>query len=708
MITEDLIAYIQAQLRKNISQDIIVSRLVGAGWHRDDVTEAFRKIFPPTPPAEQPKPVQDVVTDRVWSPIKIAPKIESTPSLIPNQQVTSPVVEQNITQRIKPIFSGSFSEAHGSNVVTPIIPNTPKVVVEQPIQKPKETQLEIRNEELIPALKPKVPVFQQPTPAPTIPSTPAASAPISQAAPKPIETPTTTPPLAGFKMTSNMANSDVPDSNSLPNGAILHSYQKAINQASSFDDKLFKQKRHTLVKWLILILILSAIGGAVFAFSENYIKIPSFNFSFIKKDPKTLLANAPIELNELKSYKIETNASISLPPLANITSGLVSGEAVPSHDKDSITLFAEGVVNNENQSTPVFDYKATLSSSLFNNKIITNLKYNNLLSLVTVPDLSELLGPNAPKENTILVPKGHFDAFVALLPDNIQDKVKKIDIDKLLSVGIPSYVNNETSAIFKDFVSNATVTEKSPDDIHGILSYHYELNADRQATKKFINEFINIFITDLSDEEKDILSERLGAISIDSLQVWIGKDDNKIHQYSFVLKTPLSRLIGLDDKGIAGNEVSLDWKTTYYDFDVHNDISIPAEAMSVADFMKEVNDMKVKDEISAFKSLASNFHNAVGNYGKRSNSSGSCTNPNPNSLFSPVGHPKGASSVVGSIASLMNDILNTTEGALSCYSTSNAWALSAPLLTDTTSSFCVDSTGISRIIKQPINGPVCK
>ena len=734
MITEDLIAYIQAQLRKNISKGIIVSRLVDAGWHVDDVEEAFIKIFPPVSPTEKKQPVAtntaspiadipninktvtkddqyreslDQETDKVWSPMKIESKLEQPQ---PQQQAS-------INSTTKPVFSSSFSEAHAPSTTTTPINLAPKI----------SNVLEVRNEELIPTLRPKVTT----TPTQELPNIPKVE-PVTINSRKeevfqtqvkePVVMPTSvsadtakpstnsTPiSLAGLKMTSGNIESDVPESSNIPSGAMLHSYKKALFSASAVQQQLSQTKKHTITKLIIIILIISAIGGSVFAITEGYLKMPSFlNFSFIKKDPKSILINAPIDLSELSSYKIETNASISVPPLANITSGLVSGEAVPSHDKDSITMVAEGYVNNENQETPIFDYEAAFSSSLFTNNLLVDLKYNNLVSLVTTPNLSELLGTNAPEVKTVLVPKGQFGSFIALLPNNIQSKVEKINIDKLFAVGVPSYINKETSSIFKDFVNSATVIEKSPQDIRGVTSYHYQLNADRQASKRFINEFINVFTTDLSKEDKEVLSDRLGAVSIDSLEVWIGQEDNKIHQFAFSVKTPLSRLIGLDDKGIAGNEVSLDWKTTYFDFDIHNNITTPDKVIEVSDYLKDINDMKIKNKISSFKPIASNFKNAVGNYGKRGNPTGSCTNPNPSSLFSPIGHPKGASTAVGNIASLMNDILGVTGGALSCYSSSNAWALSAPLATDPTKSFCTDSTGASSLIDAPITGPACK
>jgi hypothetical protein len=666
MITEDLIAYIQAQRRKNISDSFITSRLLDKGWHKDDVEEAFRKINPPTPPISIPKPVTPPVVkplsvpintnvtekregpdpylekivadepqqvpDKIWAPIKLTPKELSIPVSTPTIEKKPEIENQNNQNStpIKPVFSNSFSEAN-PKVSEPISAPAPAKAIEYPSVR----NIEVQEEELIPTLIPKNPPAITPTPViptlvkPIINPVPAPSLKINQAIP----------------LSSRM--STITD---LPNSALLHSYQKVLSSANQVNTELSKKKRNTLLKWLIVILILSAIGGSVFAFMEDYIKLPSFNFSFIKKDPKLLLVNAPIILDELKSYKIQTTASVTAPSIADITSGLVSGEAVSSKDTDTVSLSAKGIVNHESGLSPVFSYDATFKSSFFKDDIITKLRYNDLTTFVTTPDLSELLGMNTPKPEVVLVPKGQFDSFIALLPDSIADKFTKIDIEKLLSIGVPSYINNETGSIFKDFVNSVTVIEKEQESIHGVLSYHYELSADKEATKKLVSQFISVFTKNLSNAEKSILDERLGAVTLDSLEVWIGKDDSKIHQYKFTLKTPLSRLIGLDDKGIAGNVVSLDWKTTYYDFDVSNDIPFPEASISVDEFMKKITDMKIKDKISAFKPLANNFHNAIGSYGKRTNPTGSCTNPNPSSLFSPIGHVKGANVVVGNIA----------------------------------------------------------
>ncbi len=656
MITEDLILYIQEQRRKNISDTMINLRLTNAGWHSDDVAEAFRKLAPIVSPVSKPKP-----------PI---------PALTP----TTPYIAKEKLE--KDLYRES-----------PRIKDEPKVIIEKPktpVFVPKarpETRLEVRSEELMPALVPKAP--QTSTPSSTIPR--VSSLPQEERA------------------VSNFSEPRTPSKivDNLPKGAILHSYQQALSSMTEANRALSNRTKNTLRKVLVAVVIIIVLGGITFAFTQGYIKLPSINIPFIKKDPKLLLQKAPMVLDGLKSYKIETTAVISMPLVADITSGLWSGQSVSSLDRDFISLSAKGIVNNI-KPTPVFDYQATIQSSLLPDTLVADLKYAEGTSFVTIPDLSSVLGPNAPDASVVSLPEMSFDSLATFLPTFMQNIIRKVNADKFLSTIVPSYVSSEIASILKDFVISGDIVEKEPEDIRGELAYHYELVASRQATKEFLQKFVAAFTINISAEEKANLDSKLGSITMDSFEIWIGKNDSNIHQYKFTLTAPLSKVIGLEDKGIAGSDVSLSFQTSYYDFDVPNIVILPTSSISLNDFAMRIHDMKIKNSISSFKSIAGNLRNNLGNYGKRSNPTGSCTNPNLGSLFSPVGHTKGASASVGAIAGLMTELLTTTNGALSCYSTPGAWALSAPLASDPAQSFCADSTGAILTLASPLAGTVCK
>jgi len=244
--------------------------------------------------------------------------------------------------------------------------------------------------------------------------------------------------------------------------------------------------------------------------------------------------------------------------------------------------------------------------------------------------------------------------------------------------------------------------------VRGVATYHYQFNFDAETSREFISEFVDVFFTaDIDDEKKDLIRERLSALSLDSLEVWIGKDDSKIHQYSFAVRTPLSRLINLEDKGIAGSEVRLEWKTTYYDFDIPNDVQDSPDAISMQVFLDKIKDMKMKEELINFQAKAMEFKNYAGNFGTKANTTGSCINPSTSSLFSPVGHPAKATTPVGGIASKMNSLLASFP-ALSCYSTPTDWSLSTLLSSASTFYFRLCYMGKEKLINYTITKTSCE
>jgi len=46
MITEDLIEYIKNQTANNVPKELIISRLIQAGWYKEDVEEGINKVIP--------------------------------------------------------------------------------------------------------------------------------------------------------------------------------------------------------------------------------------------------------------------------------------------------------------------------------------------------------------------------------------------------------------------------------------------------------------------------------------------------------------------------------------------------------------------------------------------------------------------------------------------------------------------------------------
>ena len=504
-----------------------------------------------------------------------------------------------------------------------------------------------------------------------------------------------------------------------PKSAMISSYSQDLMSTVNDKEVAVPKKKNLFLMFGIIIFIVSIISGMIFAFVEGYLKLPGSNLSLsvVKKDPKTVILNAPSLISKFKSYKTETNINISSPSLSNITTGLSSGNVVTSNDKDSISVNLSSLNNNKDGKIS-FDYLLKLKSSILKSDIISDWKYNGSKLFVSVPDLKQIFGKDTPEPAVVSMEPNQLGLINGEFSTDIQDVIKKIDIYNILSNDVPLYVKNETSSILSGFINTLEYRELEGEFIHGVETYHYEMIADRPATKKMLSQFVDLLIAQLPPDQKKNLDEAIGASSISSFEVWTGKNDDNLYQFKFTLEAPLSKILGLNDSGIAGNEVRLDWITTFYDIDIDNNIVIPTDDIDIKEFVNNIRNIKVKNIISTFKPQATMLKNAIGSYGLRSNPMGSCTNPNPGSLFSPQGHTKGADSAISGISNSMISLLTATNGAGSCYSTSGAWALAAPLYITKSSTpvdddtvggsfYCTDSNGITTTTKEAIKGPSC-
>lgn len=489
--------------------------------------------------------------------------------------------------------------------------------------------------------------------------------------------------------------------------AMISSYRQDILASTVKEENISARlnRKNTPLKLGIIVVIITLIVGMIFAFVQGYIKIPGAKASFfvVKNDPKEVLLGESSALSKFKSYKTETSVNISSPSLSNIAIGLSSGDVVNSKDTDSMSMNIKGQINNENISDYIFD----IDSSLLKNSISTNIKKDDTNMYMTIPDLSQIFGDDTPDPTTISFKRSQLSMIINELPVEIRDFIKKADVYNIISSEVPLYVENEMHFIFKDFIESLSFVNKGEEEIHGVNTNHYEVTATRAATKKMLSSLSDLFMTQLSPDEKTVLNDAIGASSISSFELWIGKNDGNLYQVKIVLNTPLSKVLKLNDSGIAGNEVKLDWTTTFYDFDVDNKINMPIGELDMDSFVKNIQNIKIKNLVSSLKSQSVLFKNAVGSYGKKSNPTGSCMTPESGSMFSPEGHNKGADTAVSSISGTMNSLLSITKNEGYCYSTPNAWALIVPLSTTPISYYCADSAGNKVTVLDPISETSC-
>lgn len=762
MITLDLIEYIKSQLNKSISKDLVVSNLLEVGWRIEDIQEGFlqieqvkteepeevkKSIDRYREPADDTDPLAlktEVVEEKkdestlgllkVWTPKNIQPVIiKEEPIIVQEVKKIEPEEPKSKLDEIKAIVEkemATVAAAPESPAIEPsIAPVTPivsippvgdfefKIKIPEEIKKDEKIEfstskelepynLEIKGEEkIIPVItevKQVIPVVTEPIVNEVKPVIPII---------KPLSVAPLIPnisPKISIPTTPSNVMSDI-----VPRNAMLSSYSRDLLNITKKEEEKEKVvispiKKKKILKIVITIAVLILIGSMAFAFVKGYLKMPWSNFSFfvVKKDPKIVLLNASSNISKLKSYKVDTTINISAPALSNITTGLSSGQAVASKERDSISINAKGVVNHSIDKT-IFDYNFDFNSSLLKNDIKTDWKYDGSNFSIAVPKLDEILGSDAPAPTIVSMKKNELGLITGELSDNIQSIIKKVDIYNIISNGVPAYVQGETATTLKEFIGTLEFVDKGKESIHGVETYHYEVTVTRPATKKLLSSFVSLFSLQWSDEQKKNLDEAMGASTISSFEVWVGKNDDNLYQIKFTLNAPLSKVLWLNDSGIANNEVKMDWMTTYYDLGVDNNIIIPSEQTNIKDFVNDIENTKIKNIISSFKPQTILFKNAVGSYGKKSEALGSCTLPISGSLFSPLGQNKGADTAISSISSSISSLLLLTKGEGSCYSTYNAWALAVPLYTTPISYYCASSEGDPHTLTGPINGTVC-
>jgi hypothetical protein len=501
----------------------------------------------------------------------------------------------------------------------------------------------------------------------------------------------------------------------------FHEDLARVNQNSAITPKapLLKKKKKGTKTILIVLLILCLLGAGAWAYTNDMlnlnISLESLGISFIKKNPKELLLNYSNILSSLNSYKSETDIKIISPSLENISRGLISGEAVVSPEKDSININSIGTVS-KNSGGLISDSFITIKGTVFEDYISTDVKDDGNNLYVTIPNLENIVKDFIIKPSIVKINQEELSSFYSLFNPKLENIARKVNLYKLLSKSIPSYINEKILLAYNGLVTNIEVVEKGEENIKGINTYRYSITTDRQAVKNLLTIVTDGVTQSLSEEEKRHIDEVLSSLEISLFDVWVGKGDNNIYQYNIVANVPLSKVLGFEDKSIGDNKISVSWKTTYYDFEVENYIQTPSDFVIFLDYFNEIKKEKIKKELNYFVELASGLKKEINNYGAKSNKEGSCMSPISGSLFSPTGHPKSVTNQISLISELLNEIMAETKNNGDCYSTSSDWAFAVPLSdnylkqdeeNNFSKYYCVDSTGNRLETDKKLSGTVC-
>ncbi len=670
MITSELISYINKQISKDVPKNTIISNLLGAGWHRADIDEGFLTL------ENNEKIISSESQNKEIEIFKAElPKADELKPEIIEKKDTNP---SNVwVPRAVPVKQVEKNEVSVSNLE-----------LENPIIKQEKTNQENfeKKEEFIPTLIPKKPLNSFDSisvPKKTIQDT----------------------------KNSNIDNQPPKKSlvNNLPQGAMLSSFKSDLLLVNQESPELVKPNKKKFLKWIIFILVLLLAAGMIWFFANG-----DTNFSLIKKDPKVLLLSNSKTLSSLEAYKTETNIEISSPSFSNITYGLLSGEAVQSLDKDTLIINILGKINRKDNHS-ISDTLINAKGSVLEDYITSNIKNDGSDLFVSASSFNQMLKEDNSSSDFIKINEKEITLIPRLFNAEVESKLNKINTYSILSNGLASYINSETIGEYNLLINDDEIIEKGQENIKGIDTYHYSINVDKQLLKKLLDKIVDNFISNISKDEKDNLNLILSSSTINSFDVWVGKDDNNIYQYSVMADIPLSKIIGFEDASIGDNKINFKWKTTYFDFDKENEIVIPENSILMTDFFNTVMEKRIKDDVISFGKLASSLYKKQGTYGKSSNLNGSCMDPVSGSLFSPLGHAKKTSEEISSISLLMKKILGEENENAHCYSNQKAWSFTFPILTDYSKekgeikyNFCIDSTGINKELINPPTGLICK
>nr|HPR84183.1 hypothetical protein [Candidatus Paceibacterota bacterium] len=637
-------------------------------------------------------------TQKVWTPMSIPTKIDQRSSFYPQKETTTPPVAPSRMDEIK-----RFQESQTQKVKQELRQNDTKPQSEVDPQNiyidPKDAKPGfLHKQEIGPNFIPKKVVD--------------SVGPTSQNANQ--EKSDTKEPVKNATL------------DNISKVAMISSLQGDIAKANQDKNKNTntpdKKKRKGGLKILLIILFIILLGGGgYFAYSKGVldnISLDSLGISFIKKSPKELLLNYSNILSSLKSYKTETNIEIISPSLDNISRGLLSGEAIISPEKDSISINTIGSINKENGAFKS-DSFVTIKGTVLDKYITTDIKDDGSNLYITIPNnIEDVVKDFILKPSIIKVNQEELNSFYSIFAPDLEGLARKLNLYKILSKSVPSFIDNNVLMVYNDLISNIDVIEKGEENIKGIDTYRYSITTDRSLVKNLLMTITRGVSENLTEEEEERINQVLGSLNIASFDVWVGKGDNNIYQYNIIANVPLSKILGLDDKSIGDNTISVSWKTTYHDFDIINNIVMPDDFVLYLDYLEEMKKENIKKELNYFVDLASALKTKIKNYGYKSNTGGSCMNPVSGSLFSPTGHPKSASQEIGLVSELLNEVMSETNNKGYCYSSSDSWAMAVPIsesyqkLEDgaeiiMTRYYCVDSTGNKLELGKKPDGPVC-
>jgi hypothetical protein len=610
MTTPELIEYITKQKEKNISKEIIVSKLSASGWRMEDIEEGFSSI------------TNQEIT-----------KLPEQQKIVKDPYRESPIEEP---KTIKPAFS---------------------------IQQDQSLNQQVLKEEFIPTLKPKE--------------------------------------NQGF------------DPNQMVHNQMAQTISPTLN-ASSVQYSIPQSQEPVKIKtrgipkfafWILGIFIFAVlIGGLVFASSKGLIDLSkvlsfapklSFEIPFMKPTPEKAMKKMVEVINKTETahYVTDFDMSLEIKETTPEDSLIMESELTKTEQEDetinnTIKIHADTYVDNRAKdilkTSSIINAKASVFAG-FGVTFDSEVRSIGDTYYFKFPNFGSLLGDlNLPSPNTWI-------------------SFNKSDIEELNSMSSECLDNSSKEVLTKEKIEAVEklidetvfvnqVTEIGKEKLNGETVRHYRVSITKEVMKDFASKILGIIgDEDLLNSKEDLLSQ-IDEFKPITSDFWIAIGSYKPRKIEITFSTNEFDILDFA-KG------KLDVKLTTTISDINEDIIIetPSETKSIMDSFheadKKAKDAALKANVSSMRPIAEMIYDSEKGYGKKSNSTGDCINPEAGSLFSPIGHAKGIETDVGYLSGILKSILEITENKGTCSSTTKAWAVSFPLQENTTKYYCVDSTG---------------
>lgn len=471
-----------------------------------------------------------------------------------------------------------------------------------------------------------------------------------------------------------------------------------------------KKSSHVIRTILFIVFTLLIIGGLFYSYTKGYIKMP-FDVPFLKKDPHQVLSEVPSAMTKVKTFKSDTEIKVTFPAVSSIIGMVMGGEAKTTANTDYVNLNTNISFDNTDMNNRKIDATLTGASSLVEQAISLNLRTIGDTSYAKVSDIQKLV----PKEITIpldwvSVNKNDLDSMYAKAnKDNkiLPNEGNKNALENFLS-------SFDLKSLLSKFPLDAnTIIKENPSVLIGSVdTYHYSITVDSVATNKIIHSLATTYGFNFTESDWVEVDKILSAAQVNTFDVWVGKKDMLLYKIDVVILLPLNKVLSLEDKNLAENTLKFEFINNYHDYNSPLSITAPDNTTSilqVVDMMDKANkDTDMKDTIGALTNSFGKMYDLEKIYGYKSNLGGSCANPTYGSLYSPTGHKKSAGDVVSSIAKNMISLMSMSGDKALCYSTPYAWAISAPLYSDSTKYYCADNSGAFIESTLPLDGVKCK